>query len=305
MMRKRLWLNLWLVYIIWGSTYLAIALAVKDMPPLIAMGTRFLLAAILMGSWLSIKNGINSLKITRSQFLNVFIMGGLLLGGANGSVAAAERYAPTGVVAILISMLPVWILMMRSVSGDRPNKFGVLGVLIGLAGIFVLLKPGSVQPINGVTEAKMIWWCFIALLGNVGWAIGSFLAPKFSMPKSSYVATFYQLTAGGFILVTIGSLTGESISDWRNAGVAAWCGWLYLVLIGSIIAYSAYFWLVRNAPIGLTSTYAYVNPVIAIILGIIFLSESINASYILGGAIVLIGVLLVVTSESKRLRNKL
>ena len=303
-MRSRLWVNLWLVYIIWGSTYLAIALAVEDMPPLIAMGTRFLLAATLMGSWLAVKNGVKSLRITKSQFLNVFIMGGLLLGGANGSVAAAERYAPTGVVAILISMLPMWILILRSVSGDRPNKFGVLGVFIGLTGIFVLLKPGSIEPINGVTETTMIWWCFIALLGNVGWAIGSFLAPKFSMPKSSYVATFYQLTAGGFILVTIGSLTGESFSDWRNASASAWWGWLYLVLIGSIVAYSAYFWLVRNAPIGLTSTYAYVNPIIAIVLGLIFLNESINASYLLGGAIVLLGVLLVVTNESKRLRNK-
>ena len=113
-----------------------------------------------------------------------------------------------------------------------------------------------------------------------------------------------QLTAGGFILVTIGSLTGESFSDWRDASASAWWGWLYLVLIGSIVAYSAYFWLVRNAPIGLTSTYAYVNPIIAIVLGLIFLNESINASYLLGGAIVLLGVLLVVTNESKRLRNK-
>jgi drug/metabolite transporter (DMT)-like permease len=162
------------------------------------------------------------------------------------------------------------------------------------------MKPGSIEPINNVSESTMVWWCFIALMGNVGWAIGSFLAPRFAMPQSSYVATFYQLSAGGLILVLIGSLAGESFSDWRNAGPTAWLGWLYLVLVGSIIAYSAYFWLVRNAPIGLTSTYAYVNPVIAIILGIIFLNEKINTSYIVGGSIVLIGVLLVVTNESKR-----
>ncbi len=299
-MRKQLWLNLWLVYIIWGSTYLAIALAVKDMPPLIAMGTRFIFAALVLGTWLTIKNGARALRITRNQFINVSVMGGLLLGGANGSVAAAERYAPSGIVALIISMLPVWILIMRAMSGDRPTKVGLLGVAIGLAGVAILLKPGSIHPLQGVTSNVMVWWCFVALLGNLGWAIGSFLAPKFSMPASSYVATFYQLIAGGFILVAIGTMTGERISDWADAGPAAWWSWIYLAFIGSIVAYSAYFWLVRNAPISLTSTYAYVNPVIAVALGVIFLNEKINLSYVLGGGVVILGVLLVVTNEGKR-----
>ena len=302
-MNKRLIVNLGLVYVIWGSTYLAIALAVKEMPPLIAMGTRFIFAALIMGAWLTIKNGVHSLAITTEQFFNVFVMGGLLLGGANGSVAAAERYAPSGIVAILISLLPVWILIMRTISGDRPSRWGFLGVVIGLLGVFVLLKPGSIIPLENVSEGTMIWWCFIALMGNLGWALGSFLAPKFSMPTSSYVATFYQLLAGGIILVAIASMTGESFSDWRQASATAWWSWLYLALIGSIVAYSAYFWLVRNAPIGLTSTYAYINPVIAIIFGVIFLGETINANYLFGGGVVLLGVLLVVTSESKRVKR--
>lgn len=302
-MKQKLWLNLWSVYLIWGSTYLAIALAVKEMPPLVAMGTRFLFAALVLGSWLALRNGVRSLKVTRQQFFNVCVMGGLLLGGANGSVAAAERYAPSGVVALIISLLPVWIVVMRIVSGDRPSKLGLVGVAVGLAGVALLLKPGSIDPINGATSATMVWWCFIALLGNFGWSLGSFLAPRLSMPKSAYVSTFYQLLAGGTILVVVALFTGESFTRWLDASATAWWSWLYLAFVGSIVAYSSYFWLVRNAPISLTSTYAYVNPVIAVAFGVLFLNEKVNLHYFFGGLVVLLGVLLVVSNENRRAKD--
>lgn len=269
------------------------------MPPLLAMGTRFLAATTILIVVLGAKNGWRSLIIPRAEFLNASIMGGTLLGIAIGSVALGERYVPTGIAALIISALPFWIAIFRTVDGNRPSNLSWLGVVIGFVGVAFLLKPGSVNPLNGASTGLMFFWAMAIMIGNIGWSFGSYIAPRFPMPKNPMISTMYQMLTGGLLLIITGVATGEKFSEFFSATKSSWAGWTYLTLVGSIVAYSSYVWLISNAPIGLISTYAYVNPVIAISLGAIFLHEKISISYIFGGAIVLLGVLMVVTNESR------
>ncbi|CAB4809724.1 unannotated protein [freshwater metagenome] len=297
--KTKVWLSLWSVYVIWGSTYYGIALAIESMPPLLAMGTRFLAATSILIVVLGAKNGWRSLIIPRAEFLNASLMGGTLLGIAIGSVALGERYVPTGIAALIISALPFWIAIFRTVDGNRPSNLSWLGVVIGFVGVAFLLKPGSVNPLNGASTGLMLFWACMIMIGNIGWSFGSYIAPRFPMPKNPMISTMYQMLTGGLLLVVVGLATGEKFADFFDATRGSWAGWSYLTLVGSIVAYSSYVWLISNAPIGLISTYAYVNPVIAISLGAIFLHEKISISYIFGGAIVVLGVLMVVTNESR------
>ena len=297
--KTKVWLSLWSVYVIWGSTYYGIALAIESMPPLLAMGTRFLAATSILIVVLGAKNGWRSLIIPRPEFINASLMGGTLLGIAIGSVALGERYVPTGIAALIISALPFWIAIFRTVDGNRPSNLSWLGVVIGFVGVAFLLKPGSVNPLNGASTGLMLFWACMIMIGNIGWSFGSYIAPRFPMPKNPMISTMYQMLTGGLLLVVVGLTTGEKFADFIDATRSSWAGWSYLTLVGSIVAYSSYVWLISNAPIGLISTYAYVNPVIAISLGAIFLHEKISISYIFGGAIVVLGVLMVVTNESR------
>ncbi len=297
--KTKVWLSLWSVYVIWGSTYYGIALAIESMPPLLAMGTRFLAATSILIVVLGAKNGWRSLIIPRPEFINASLMGGTLLGIAIGSVALGERYVPTGIAALIISALPFWIAIFRTVDGNRPSNLSWLGVVIGFVGVAFLLKPGSVNPLNGASTGLMLFWACMIMIGNIGWSLGSYIAPRFPMPKNPMISTMYQMLTGGLLLVVVGLATGEKFADFIDATRSSWAGWSYLTLVGSIVAYSSYVWLISNAPIGLISTYAYVNPVIAISLGAIFLHEKISISYIFGGAIVVLGVLMVVTNESR------
>jgi drug/metabolite transporter (DMT)-like permease len=141
---------------------------------------------------------------------------------------------------------------------------------------------------------------FMVLIGNIGWALGTFLAPRFPLPKNALVFTAYELLAGGVSLTLAGFIKGEELGDFLDGSNWSWLWFAYLVTFGSIIAYTAYLWLVQNAPVSLTATYAYVNPVIAVALGAIFLDEVITMSYAIGGLIIVLGVLVVVSAESKK-----
>lgn len=295
----RIWLSLWSVYVIWGSTYYGIALAIESMPPLLAMGTRFLAATLILIIVLGLKNGWRYLIIPRNEFLNSSIMGGTLLGIAIGSVALGERFVPTGIAALIISALPFWIAIFRTFDHDRPSNLSWVGVILGFIGVAFLLKPGSVSPLNGASTGVMLFWAIVIMVGNIGWSFGSYIAPRFPMPKNPMISTMYQMLTGGLLLIIVGLASGEEFAEFFDATRTSWAGWSYLTLVGSIVAYSSYVWLISNAPIGLISTYAYVNPVIAISLGAIFLHEKISISYVFGGAIVVVGVLIVVTIESR------
>ena len=291
------WLSLWTVYLIWGSTYFAIAYVIESMPPLLAMGIRFLIAGLLLALIISLRQGPSELKIPRAELKSSLLMGFLLLGFGIGTVSIAQAYVPSGIVALIIAALPLWIAIFRTISGERLVKLSWLGLVIGFAGVALLLKPGSITPVSDIENSKLFLFMLLVLLGNIGWALGTFLAPRFPLPKNTLVFTAYEMLAGGASLTLAGFIKGESISDFLDATSWSWLWFFYLVFFGSIAAYTAYLWLVANAPVSLTATYAYVNPIIAVALGAIFLDELITSAYAIGGLIILIGVILVVSVE--------
>jgi len=291
------WLSLWTVYLIWGSTYFAIAYVIESMPPLLAMGIRFLIAGLLLALIISFRQGVGELKIPRAELRSSLLMGFLLLGFGIGTVSIAQAYVPSGIVALIIAALPLWIAIFRTISGERLAKTSWLGLAIGFAGVALLLKPGSISPVSEIENSKLFLFMLLVLLGNIGWALGTFLAPRFPLPKNTLVFTAYEMLAGGASLTLAGFIKGESISDFLDATSWSWLWFVYLIIFGSIAAYSAYLWLVANAPVSLTATYAYVNPIIAVALGAIFLDELITGAYAIGGLIILIGVILVVSAE--------
>jgi drug/metabolite transporter (DMT)-like permease len=264
------------------------------------MGIRFLIAGVLLTIIISLTRGFSEMKVPRVEIATSTILGFVLLGFGLGNVALAEKHVPSGIVALIIAALPLWIGIFRFISGERPSRRSWIGLAIGFVGVALLLKPGSVQSVSGEGTSTVLLYMFMVLIGNVGWALGTFLAPRFQLPKNALVFTAYELMAGGVSLTLAGFIKGEEISDFMDGSSWSWLWFVYLVIFGSILAYSAYLWLVQNAPVSLTATYAYVNPVIAVALGAIFLDEVITVSYAVGGLIIVLGVLVVVSAESRK-----
>lgn len=294
--RSRIWGALWVVYLVWGSTYLGIEYAIRSMPPLLAMGTRFLAAGLIMLVALAIHFGPRFLIVTRRQILFMAILGALLLGLGLGMVTMAQyNDVPTGMVALLIAALPLWIAIFKVIDGAKSSLMSWIGIAIGFVGVGILLQPELSKPDNG----NHIFWMAMVIFGNLGWAFGTYIAPRLDLPKSTLVVTAYQMLLGGISMTSVGLVVGEDLGDFFDATALSWSGWIFLVLIGSIATYSAYLWLVQNAPVGLIATYAYVNPVVAIILGTIFLDEVLSITLLFGAIVVISGVALVVWAESR------
>jgi drug/metabolite transporter (DMT)-like permease len=288
------WLALVTVYLVWGSTYLAIRVVVESAPPLLAMAARFLVAGALLAGYLAFRHGPGALRVDRRQLGSAALVGGLLLFG-NGGVAVAERTVPSGLAALLVAAVPLWLVCLRTAARDRPRPASLAGTALGFAGMVVLAHPGGRPgdvPLGGLLTV---------LAGTLCWALGSFLAARLPMPRSPFTATAWEMLLGGALLLGaaagIGELDGFAVSQ---VAPAAWAWLAYLVVAGSLIAFTAYVWLLQNAPISLTATYAYVNPVVAVLLGALVLAEPVTAAILAGGAVVVAGVGVVVTVERPR-----
>jgi drug/metabolite transporter (DMT)-like permease len=279
--RAKVWTALWAVYIIWGSTYLAIKITIDTMPPLLAVSTRFVLAGAIMAAIVHLRGA--SLRIAPRALASCVLIG-LLLPGANAVLFFAERDVPTGLASLIIASVPLWVVVLRLLARERMPAVALAGVGVGFAGVAVLVRP------SGGATAVGIGLC---VLSAVMWSVGSFAAARVTMPENPLVATTYEMLAGGLAMLPLGLLAAGSFSP--SAGSIA--AWLYLVTFGSVIGYTAYSWLLRHAPLGTVSTYAYVNPVVAIVLGVVFLDEVVTAQILVGAAIVVAAVAVVVRRE--------
>jgi drug/metabolite transporter (DMT)-like permease len=287
------WVALAAVYFVWGSTYLAIRYAIESIPPLSSAAIRFTLAGLLLAAFLAVRRGPAALRVTGRQLLSAALIGLLLLLGGNGFVVLSEQYIPTGMSALLVASVPLWIVVWRLVAGDRPNRRTLLGVLIGFAGLVVLMRPGGGAAHNYLLGVALV------VAASVSWAFGSVATKTWlTPPKDPFVASAYQMVFGGLGCALAGALHGEHFHASAITGTSAWAT-LYLVAAGSLVAFSSYVWLLNNAPISLVSTYAYVNPVVAVALGAVFLGESITLAVIAGGLIVVVGVAVVITTERR------
>lgn len=290
-----IWVALVLVYVVWGSTYLGIRVLVGSAPPLLSMGVRYFVAGTLLAGYLSLRHGRRVLRVQRRQLGATAIVGGLLLLGGNGGVALAERVVPSGLAALIVAATPLWLVCLRTLTGDRPRTPTLAGTLLGFLGIALLVQPGRAG--HGVPT-----WGLVLVLGACFfWAVGSFLSSRLPVPGNPFVASVWEMVLGGSLLLTAGLLRGE-LRGFALADVTpqAWLALVYLVLIGSLVGFSAYIWLLENAPISLTATYAYVNPVVAVLLGAALLAEPITAAILAGGGVVVLGVFLVVSTERPR-----
>lgn len=288
------WAALGVVYIVWGSTYLAIRLVVETMPPLLTAGARFLTAGALIYAVLVLTRGPGVLRRGRGELLGAGFVGIALLLGGNGLVMLGERDVPSGLAALIIAVVPLWVVVLRLLNAERVRRGTLIGVVIGFAGVAVLVVTrgvtGSVAPLG-----------MLLLVGSgASWAIGSYYSRRVELPSDPFVSTAIQSLLGGLALVTVGLLAGE-LGLLRVAVFSerSLLGFVYLVIFGSILAYTAYTWLLQHAPVSKVATYAYVNPVVAILLGWLVLGEDVNASILAGGAMIVLAVGLVIRTESR------
>jgi drug/metabolite transporter (DMT)-like permease len=285
----QVWTSLWIVYIVWGSTYLAIALMVETMPPLLAAGARFVIVGLILLPYLAVRRGLSAIRPTRSQLLSAGFVG-LMLPGANAVLSVAEQDVPSGLAALLVASIPLWVILLRTLSGDRVTAHSLAAVLLGFAGVALVVKPEGGASIIGP----------LACIGAaVMWAIGSFASPRIDLPRDPIASVAWQSLLGGLVVALAGLVAGEGgdihPGDWSARSLL---GFAYLITFGSLLAYSSYAWLLQNAPISKVSTYAYVNPVVAIALGWLILGESISPLTLAGAGVILASVALVIRIES-------
>ena len=281
--QTKVWVALATVYVIWGSTYLGIAYAGETIPPLFAASTRFIAAGALM-SVIVLRLRRGTLRMPRRELLSCALIG-CLLPGANSMLFFAERPVPTGLASLIIASVPLWMMVLRLGVGRERLPWPVLaGVGVGFAGVAVLAQP------SGGAKA---WGIALCIISALLWSTGSFLSSHLPMPVDPFAATAVEMLAGGFVLLPISLFTLHRFSP----SATSILGWIYLVAVGSIIGYTAYVWLLKNAPLGLVSTYAYLNPVVAITLGVLFRSEHLTWRLLIGAAIVVVAVATGVSRE--------
>lgn len=302
-LRTKVVLGLGTMYIAWGTTYIAIAFTIETMPPLLSMSFRFVVASLVLFIFIGLRNGWRSLQLTRKQFSNAIFLGVLMLGVGLGTVALAEKVVPIGVASLIVAAMPIWTALFRTIDRDRPKLSSLLGIIAGLIGIGIIMLPGQTiaRPDSGGQSVTL--WMFVILLGNLCWSIGSFIAPRLDTPTNPLVLSTYEMAGAAGALFIAGLVHKESVSDFMDASVRSWGGWIYLVTIGSLVGYTVYTWLLENAPITLVSTYAYVNPIVAVALGIIIFNESLTTNILVGGFIVIASVAIVVAVESAKKQN--
>ncbi|HLE59329.1 MAG TPA: EamA family transporter [Candidatus Limnocylindria bacterium] len=286
--------GLGIVYVVWGSTYLAIAIAVQTLPPLLAAGARFGLAGVLLLGYVAVRRRPMAWP-TLAQWRTATLAGGLLLLGGNGLVMLSERTLPSGIAAIMIATTPIWMALIDALLHRRaPSALTIGGLLVGLAGAAVLLVP-----LDGVGQLDA-FWLLVLMTAPVWWATGSLVARDGPRPPDALLATGMQMFAGGAVLLVAGSALGELAGiDPSRFSDASLLALLYLLVFGSLVAFTAYIWLLDHVPITVVSTYAYVNPVVAVALGAVFLHEPITARTLIAAALILGAVVAIVSGRRR------
>ena len=283
--RGRLLLAFAAIYLVWGSTYLAIRFAIETIPPFLVAGARHVAAGALLYAW---ARGRGATAPTRAQWLTAAGLGGLMLLGGNGAVTWSEQRVPSGLAAVIVATVPLWIVLLE---GKRPSRRVALGIVLGLAGIGLLVGPGEIAGAGRIDPLGAL----VLVGGSLSWAIGSLRGRAAGLPASPQVSTAAQMLTGGSLLLVLGLAAGELprllASEVSPRSLLALA---YLVVFGSLIGFSAYVWLMRVATPARVATYAYVNPVVAVALGAAFGGEPLTFRTLLAAAIIVLAVVAIV-----------
>jgi drug/metabolite transporter (DMT)-like permease len=293
----RIWVALWTVYIVWGSTYLAIRYLVETIPTLLGSGLRFFTAGLIFMAYIGLwRGGLAALRIDRTALLGCAFVGIALLLGGNGLVAVSQNAGtPSGIAALVVATVPLWVVLFRRLTGDRMTRASVAWVVMGFAGVALLLMPGE-RP-DGATVGGIL----IVVAAAFFWASGSFASGRLPLPKDPFVSTAWQLVCGGAAMTLVGLLAGEAGEvDFGAFSTESILAFAYLVVIGSLVAFTAYVWLLQHAPISQVATYAYVNPVVAIALGALFVGEEVTPLVVGAAAVIVASVAGTIRQEAPR-----
>ena len=290
-MKTKIWIALLALYIVWGSTYLAIRFAVDTIPPFIQAGIRFFISGAILVVWRRLAGDVMP---TRSQWKSLAIIGTLLLLGGNGLVSFAEQRIASGIAALIIGTVPLWLVLIEALrpGGVRPTWQAIVGLIIGFGGIYLLVGPTDLR---GGLQFDAIG-IVVLLIAAFLWSLGSIYSRSADLPKSALMMTGGEMLAGSVPIFLVSIIFGE----WKSFNVAqvsinSWLALLYLITFGSMVGFVAYIWLLQNAPISLVATYAYVNPLVAVFLGNWFAQESLTPR-ILVGAVIIIGAVIFINS---------
>ncbi len=290
----RVWIALWTVYLVWGSTYLGIKLAVRTLPPLLTAGTRFLAGAALMTLvLLALRRPI---RVAWREAAAAMGLGALMLGVGVGLVHVAETRIDSGVAAMIAGSVPLQVVLWRTLARDRVPRATIAAAGTGLAGLALVVGVGGIDA---------GWWTatglLVMLVGTACWSRGSFIAERLPLPADTFTTAFWQMVGGGLLLLIAGSAIGEwgdvTREVFEPGPVAAWA---YLAVMGSVVGYTAYAWLLRAAPISQVVTHQYVNPLVAVALGALFLGERPEATTLIGAVLIVGSVVATTLREGVR-----
>jgi drug/metabolite transporter (DMT)-like permease len=288
-----------LVYVFWGSTYLGIRIGLEKIAPELLAGTRFFIAGALMLVWCV--SGGRSVRVRPGEALRLAVIGILLLSVSNVILVWAEQWVPTGLAALIVSIVPLWFLILDSFvfpGEHRPSARALAGLAMGAAGIVVLLWP-ELRHTGGIGRRELLG-SVVLIGGSFAWALGSVLSKRWQLPTDPFTASGYQMVFAGAVNLLVGTVLGDwgrTAWTWRGAGALA-----YLIVFGSWVGFSAYIWLLERVPTAKLATYAYVNPVIAVFLGWLVLKEAITA-YILAGTVIVVAAVALVTGAKLKTRT--
>jgi len=289
----QIWLALGIVYVVWGSTYLAIRVMVETMPPLLSGGVRHVVAGAIIFAILLLRRGPGAFRLRRSELIGGAIVGLLLLLGGNGLVVLGEREVPSGLTALIVAVVPLCVVVLRALFREKIASGTILGVVAGFVGVAILIVP------EGITGRVDVVSMLMIVGAAISWSIGSYMSRRLDMPHDPLASTGVQMLVGGVALLATGALTGETIQP-DQFSTESLLSLGYLILFGSVLAYTAYTWVLIHASVSRVSTYAYINPVVAVFLGWLLLRETVDLTMIIGAAVIIISVWMVIRTEARR-----
>lgn len=287
------WVALGVVYVLWSSTYLSNRYIITSVPPLTASAYRFLVGGLLLAIIVVAVAGWRALRMTRAQLATTALSGLLLPAWGNGLVVIGQQHVASGLAALLIAAVPLHIVVFRALTGDRPRRATVGGVAVGVVGLALLVLAG---PGEGGVVGDAWWGPWVVLLAGLGWAAGTFATTRLPVPPNPFALAAVQMLTGAGVLFVAATAARERL-DLAAVTPVSWWAWAYMALVVSLGAFSAYAYALSTLPVSTVATYAYVNPVLAVLLGVLVAGERFTATQLAGGAVVLSAVVLVIRSE--------
>lgn len=299
-MKTKIWIALLALYIVWGSTYLAIRFAVDTIPPFLQAGLRFLISGLILVIW---RRAAGDEMPSLKQWRSLAIVGTLLLLGGNGLVSFAEQRIASGVAALIIGTVPLWLVLIEAIrpGGVRPSWRALIGLIVGFGGIYLLIGPSE---LTGKFQFDVLGTLTLITAAFL-WSVGSIFSRSAELPKSALMTTGAEMLAGSIPIFIVSILFGEWKSfSFAQVSVQSWLALLYLITFGSMVGFVAYIWLLQNAPVSLVATYAYVNPLVAVLLGSWFAQESLTGRTLVAAGIIIGSVVFINSARQVKFKTE-